>query len=181
MIFCNLASSIQYMTTGFVNMKKIYFVVLLMSCFTVFSQTKDELPGNIKKSFNLKYPDATDISWYKTDSIYVIEFNLFEEHKKVVSDLSGKIIQTYTAIKIKDIPSNIKQVMQSNFSNGTILRSERVRTKKEEIHYIIFVESKESIYSVRLNSFGTILSTKRMISDDLEEIKVMNELPEGFH
>ena len=168
------------MSTGIVNMKKIYFIVLLMSCFTVFSQTKDELPEHIKKSFYLKYPDAADIGWFNTDSNYVIEFNLFEEHKKVVSDLSGKIIQTYTTIKIKDIPSNIKETILSNFSNVTILRAERVRTKKEEIHYIVFVESKESIYSVRLNSLGTILSTKRVISDDIEETKVMNELPEGF-
>lgn len=160
-------------------MKIICFVVLLMSCFTVFPQTKEELPGNIKKSFYLKYPDATDINWVYTDSNYVIEFTLFEEQKKVVSDLSGKIIQTYTRIKIKDIPSNIKQAIQNNFSNSTILRVERIRTKKEEIHYLVFVESKENIYSVRLNSVGSILSTKRVIPDDMEEIKVMDEIPEG--
>ena len=168
------------MSTGPLNMKIIYFVVLLISCFTLFSQTEEELPGHIKKSFYLKYPDATDINWVNTDSNYVIEFTLFEEHKKVVSDLSGKIIQTYTKIKIKDVPSNIKQAIQSNFSNSTILRAERLRTKKEEIHYIVFIESKESIYSVRLNRVGTILSTKRIIQDDTEEIKVMNEIPEEF-
>ena len=39
---------------------------------------------------------------------------------------------------------------------------------KEEIHYILFIESKESIYSVRLNNYGTILSNKRVISDNFK-------------
>ena len=149
-----------------------------MSCFTLFSQTRDELPGNIRKTLNLKYPDATDMEWFNTDSSYIIEFSLFEERKKVVSDLSGKIIQTFTIVKIKDLPASIKHAVKSNFPGSTILRAERIRTKKEEIHYIIFIESKESIYSVRLNSTGKILGSKRVMADDIEEIRIIDEIPE---
>ena len=149
-------------------MKKICFVVLLMSFFTGFSQNKDELPAQIKKTIYFRYPDATDISWVNIDSNFVIEFTLFEEQKKVVCDLSGMIIQTFTIIKINDIPVDIKQAIKGSFSHGTILRAERIRTKNDKIHYIVYLEEDGSIYSIRFDKVGTIISIKKVITYNTE-------------
>lgn len=149
-------------------MKIIWNVLLLLLCFNSFSQNIDELPAHVKKSLFFRYPDATNINWVSNDTSYIIEFTLFEEQKKVVCDLSGKIIQTYTIIKINDIPADIKQAIRGNFSHGTILRAERVRTKNDKIHYIVFLLEDESIYSVRFNIVGTIISIKKVIPDNTE-------------
>ena len=93
-------------------MKRIWYVLLLLLFFKSFSQNIDELPAHVKKSFFFRYPDATDINWVSNDTSFIIEFTLFEEQKKVVSDLSGKIIQTYTRIKVKDIPGDVKQAIK---------------------------------------------------------------------
>ncbi|HAF29452.1 MAG TPA: hypothetical protein DCG75_10435 [Bacteroidales bacterium] len=118
-------------------MKKIVFLLLVSLSATIYAQD-DNLPESITKAFSDKFPNLKIDNWTSNNEQFYIEFYLKGTFYTSVFDEKGQWIETSEIISDSDIPPQLKDYLNRNYSSGEIAYSEKV-------------ENPKSVYFIRVN------------------------------
>lgn len=157
------------------NMKKILFLVPCLIPGIIWAQgvTVDEIPANVMKSFNKKYPSAEIYGWTEDNSLYLVEFAM--SGQEFVSAFNGKGDWQYSQTEMDEesLPQKVTEAIFEVFSSPSILQIYRKEARHSGVSYVLTVqeevmvetqdeegeyESSSYLYEVVMNPEGEIMA-----------------------
>jgi hypothetical protein len=98
------------------------FLGLLISLTFSRAQEADilTLPTVVSDVFTLLYPDAKSIEWQFTGGHYKAEFKNYKTPTMALIDVQGRLIQTWTQIKITALPQLALDYLAKSFIDKKI-------------------------------------------------------------
>ena len=152
-------------------MKNLMLITVLSVAFTMQScaQKSDSknVPEKVLSAFNAKFPDAKKAEWeMENDSEWEAEFKWNGKEYSANFSTEGEWRETEYEIKESEIPSNIRAILDQNFSDYEIEDSEIAETPSGK-SYEMGVEVGEEEYDVTIDSKGKL--TKKKESEESDE------------
>ena len=96
-------------------MKKMFLIIALVIAGLSVNAQDSKVPSNISTSLNSKYPEAMNVKWEYSESMYKGTFSMGEKDYNVVFDNKG----TWLSTVIEDIPaSEIPMDIQESLNNS---------------------------------------------------------------
>lgn len=140
---------------------------LLMICMIYFSQ---ELPGNVKKSFENMYPEISEHSFQKNGDKYEIDFMNDSEFTIAVFSSKGKWILT-KVLDNTDLPSSVYKELDEYEKDMQIHRAFIVEDAEGQEYYEVHCEGNESEWIFNFSIDGELINHKEF---PLEEDEVID-------
>lgn len=108
------------------------------------SRSRDVIPANnLKSQFSKDFPNARDIDWEKTATIYKVEFEIGRVDYEAYYDNDANLLMYKIDIKEYDMPAVVKNAAMSKYPNY----------KFEDIEKI--VRGSETFYKVEMEKDNT--------------------------
>ncbi len=148
-------------------MKKMFVAaVLIVSSFytTVQAGTGDK-PGkaaksdnvsrHAKESFNKQFPLAQYQVWQlmSKHDLYLVRFVNNDEGVVAYVDQQGYIVATARTIQLDKLPSTVKQVLDTKYSNAVVIEALEL-ILEGELNYIIKVENNKARFTLKVTGNG---------------------------
>lgn len=121
-------------------MKKLSVILALsFICFYTNAQKIKEtaVPDLVLNSFTNNFPDASGVTWTKSDNLYQANFNQARTVIKAILDSLGNIKETDQQINNKEIPPRVQQYVQQYFPKQKIKDSYKIIEPDGTIKYEI--------------------------------------------
>ena len=141
-------------------MKTLAFCIVLMNFLAIQPiQTGLEVPENILKNFNQKYPNAEDIDWEKNDKIYTASFVHYDSYFKEVNYTEdGSWISTETDMDEYGIPEAAQSYIAEKMKD---IEFEYVRVsmleKPNDISYFVLLSTEDESISFIFDEEGNLV------------------------
>lgn len=159
-------------------MKKIIALSfgLLIGC-NIFAQkiSADNVPAEVKSTFNNKYSTAQKVKWQLDYENYEADFNFLNTDMSATFDKDGNWLETHHYIKSTELPKEVKDSLAKQF--GAILSMykiddvEKVESKDKDLFYKLEVEKGETTYYMMLSESGKTLRKELIEKDDDDKKK----------
>ena len=112
-------------------MKKVLFVVLVMTVFGVKAQAQDinskDVPAIVKEALAKKYPKATKINWEKEKGNYEANWGgKSGEDTSVQFTPGGEFVEEVNAIALSQLPANVTLYVKSHYNGARIKEAGKV-------------------------------------------------------
>lgn len=114
-------------------------------------------PASLNTTFSNEFPNARDIEWEESTSMYRVEFEIGRQDYKAYYDKDGALVFYKREIYVNELPSIIKNAVLNKYPNFRIDDVE-VYNKANVLTYEVKVEKGDLEYKVMLDDAGTILS-----------------------
>jgi hypothetical protein len=152
-------------------MKNLMLITVLLVAFSMQScaQKSDskDVPEKVLSAFNAKFPDAKKVEWeMEKDTEWEAEFKWNGKEYSANFSTDGEWRETEYEIKETEIPSNIRAILDQNFSDYEIEEPEVADTPSGK-SYEMVVEVGEEEYEVTIDPKGNL--TKKKKSEENEE------------
>ncbi|XOV91545.1 MAG: PepSY-like domain-containing protein [Bacteroidota bacterium] len=152
-------------------MKNLMLITVLLVAFSMQScaQKSDNknVPEKVLSAFNAKFPDAKKVEWeMENDSEWEAEFKWNAKEYSANFSADGKWRETEYEIKESEIPSNIRAILDQNFSDYEIEEPVVAETPSGR-SYEMEIEEGEEEYEVTIGSKGNL--TKKKESEEKDE------------
>jgi hypothetical protein len=152
-------------------MKNLMLITVLLVAFSMQScaQKSDskDVPEKVLSAFNAKFPDAKKVEWdMEKDTEWEAEFKWNGKEYSANFSTDGEWRETEYEIKETEIPSNIRAILDQNFSDYEIEEPEVADTPSGK-SYEMEVEVGEEEYEVTIDPKGNL--TKKKKSEENEE------------
>ena len=110
------------------------------------------VPDVVKKSFQLKFPDATDVEWDAEEDGFEAEFDAADgAEMSAMFSTDGEWLSTETEIGIDVLPRAVMKGMQTHFPGGEIKQAETVEMPGKpmayEVEFIYEGDTVEALFS----------------------------------
>ena len=133
---------------------------------TLASCAQNELPSEVKSSFDKKFPNATSIKWDKeNDSEWEAEFKNEGISYSANFSSDGTWVETEHSAKQKDLPMEITSLLKSDFSEYKIEEIEKFE-KPNSSGYDIEIEKGEEMFELVFDNSGKLLEKKTIKEED---------------
>lgn len=98
------------------TIKLIAFLLFLplLSCDSDDTRNS-EIPSVVLNSFNLKYPDAVDVSWEEKEEGHEADFEVGNIDYKALLAPTGELLQLKHEISLQDVPEEVFSSLRKNF------------------------------------------------------------------
>lgn len=152
-------------------MKNLMLITVLLVAFSMRSHAqkseRKSVPDKVLSAFNAKFPDAKKVEWeMENDTEWEAEFKWNGVEYSANFSTNGEWRETEYEIKKSDIPSNIRAILDQNFSDYEIEEPEVVETPSGK-SYEMEVEAGEDEYEVTIDANGKL--TKKKESEENDE------------
>ena len=128
---------------------------------------KQQVPEEVQIAFKAKFPKAKKVEWEREDdSEWEAEFKWNGKKYSAAFNNDGEWLETEHEIEESEIPSNIRAVLDENFSDYEIEESEMAETANGQA-YELEIEVDEEEFEVIIDSNGNL--TKKAESEEDEE------------
>lgn len=132
----------------------LFFLSFLMSC--VLAQT----PDTVKKNFNKKYPNATEVSWrVDRNSLREAHFKINDLKYRADFTLSGKWIETERNVKWEDLPEAVKNAFKNEDKEKDIVEIELVDHYEKGSFYDIEYKAGSDKKDIEIRPDGSVIRT----------------------
>jgi hypothetical protein len=151
-------------------MKKLMFVAALLIAFTMQSCTeKEKVPEKVLSAFSQKFPEAKKVAWEMEDEIeWEAEFKMEDIEYSANFNMNGDWIETEYEIKESAIPSNIRSILDQNFTDYEIEKAEIAETTLGK-SYEFEIEVGEEEFDVVIDSNGKLIVENASEEDEENE------------
>lgn len=141
-------------------MKYLFFGFILMITISV-SKAQDipesEIPVSVKKNFSNFFQDAENIKWQKSVDNYIVLFNKGEVKGKAILNQRGNLIRGEEDVAEKDLPANIKPIIEKDCAGYTITRIVKVQENARFFYSIETMKGKEN-KTLLFNTNGELIN-----------------------
>tara|TARA_R110001592_G_scaffold162584_2_gene395988 strand:+ start:122049 stop:122519 length:471 start_codon:yes stop_codon:yes gene_type:complete len=152
-------------------MKNLMLITVLLVAFSMQSCAKKtdskNVPDKVLSAFNAKFPDAKKVEWeMESDSEWEAEFKWNGKEYSANFSTDGEWRETEYGIKETEIPSNIRAILDQNFSDYEIEEPEVAETSSGK-SYEMEIEVGKEEYEVTIDTKGNL--TKKKESEENDE------------
>jgi hypothetical protein len=152
-------------------MKKQIVAILTVSLcvITVFGQKVSEknVPANIKKEFQTKFPSATDVKWEMEDkTTYEVVFKLYKEVLSANYSKEGKWLETEKEIKAAKLPKAVADAISKKYPTGKMSEIAEVESVEYGKVYDVDLVYNKKKYTLILKTSGEIVKSEEVITKE---------------
>lgn len=137
----------------------IFFALMIITTGTGFAQDipQSEVPEAVIRSFNEKFPKASDVEWERKGELYEVDFDMgfFADHDAWF-DASGKMTRHKEEIAKSDLPKAVTAAITSQFSEYRIDDVDKI-TENGKVSYKVELENGDSDRKVYFSEDGTFI------------------------
>lgn|SRR5690606_19414467 len=136
------------------------FSSMIVGAGTGFAQdiAQSEVPAVVMKSFNEKFPKASDVEWERRGDIYEVDFDmgLFADHDALF-DASGNITRHKEEISKRDLPKAVSDAISAQYPEFRIDDVDKI-TESGKVSYKVELEKGQEDRKVYFSEDGTIIN-----------------------
>jgi hypothetical protein len=163
-------------------MKNLTLIAALVMAVTMNScaqkSDSESVPEKVLSAFNAKFPDAKKVEWeMENDSEWEAEFKWNEKKYSANFSTDGEWRETEYGIKETEIPSNIRAILDQNFSDYEIEEPEIAETPSGK-SYEMEVEVDDDEFEVTIDSKGNL--SKKKESEETNDDDERSDSKEAF-
>ena len=148
-------------------MKKMFVaaVLLVSSFYTTVQASAGDKPGkaaksdnvsrHVKESFNKQFPQAQYAVWQLMNNhdLYLVRFVNNEEGLVAYVNLDGTVVAIARTIQLDKLPSTVKRVLETRYSNAEIIESLEL-VLEGELNYVIKLENDKARFTLKVTGNG---------------------------
>jgi len=148
-------------------MKKMFVaaVLLVSSFYTTVQAGAGDKPGKaaksdnvsryVKESFNKQFPQAQYAVWQQMNNLdlYLVRFVNNEEGFVAYVNPDGSIVAIARTIQVDKLPSTVKRVLETRYSNAEIIESLEL-VLEGELNYVIKLENDKARFTLKVTGNG---------------------------
>lgn len=150
-------------------MKTITIIMAMAFGMLSFAAGTENAPEKVQNAFKEKFPTATNVKWEKeNDKEWEAEFKIAGKAYSANFSAEGTWMETEYEIAVKDLPANVKAILNDQFKDYEIEEAERVETPTFK-GYEVEIEKGEITMEVMLDDAGKVLKKKMNEHDDDEQ------------
>ena len=119
-----------------------------------------QVPATVRQAFRAKFPAIRFAAWkIKSDGNYEAEFTLKRKEIAAKFDVTGKWIETESAIPRSQLPTTVSAAIAEKFRGYKIVETQTVqRWDETRLIYEVHLENAAEIVKLQLNADGAILN-----------------------
>ena len=139
-------------------MKKSFSLLLLYICIaTATYAQKVNVPAAVTKSFNEKFPGATDVKWEKENS-KELEANFKWNNSKVSANfgLDGTWKETETTINATELPAPVTKAINSKYPGAALSTCEKIEKPGGIQQYEVNIKVNGKKKELEMNPDGSV-------------------------
>jgi hypothetical protein len=128
----------------------ITIFALLISAFAI-AQDLDpkEVPGIVKSTILIRFPDATNIKWEKEKDNYEASFTLNKKEQTALLDSSGNLLQTEMKITMDQLPNGILQYVKTNYRRKKVREISKITDPNGKEFFEVEIYKKDLIFDCK--------------------------------
>lgn len=131
-------------------------LVLLFSSFAIAqSVSEKDIPGIVKSTFLISYPNQTNVKWEKEKGNYEANFTIGKTERAMLLDSNGNILETEEEISVKKLPAKALAYIQKTYKNKKIKEAARIT----DAHGIVTFEAQVTSIDLIFNKQGTYIKS----------------------
>lgn len=127
-------------------------VILLLSCILLIASTscktdhKADTPDAVIAKFNELYPNTSDVTWEKEDTLYEATFKTDTVEKSIAFHPNGTVLLMETEINPEQLPQPIKDYVSQKHSGKPITGATLIVFVNGVNQYEAEVENKDYLF-----------------------------------
>ncbi len=154
-------------------MKNYAFIALLLMAFSMSSfaqkQSRKDVPENVQSAFIAKFPDAQKVKWeMENESEWEAEFKWKNKEYSANFTTEGVWVETEYEIKVNEIPSNIKAIMDKNLTAYKIEEVEIAESASGQSYEMEISMGKEE-FEISIDEQGNFTRLKKDNENDEQD------------
>lgn len=102
------------------NLKLAMIALLGTAAVSAQDMKVDDVPSDLRNTFEQAHPDAKDVEWEKEGDSYKVEFEINREDHEIWYTADGNTSKTEKEISESDLPQAIKSVISNNYADYKI-------------------------------------------------------------
>ena len=146
--------------------KQIVAISVIALCVaTAFAQKVSEknVPENIKKEFQTKFPSATDVKWeMENKTTYEVVFKLNKEEVSANYSKEGKWLETEKEIKAAMLPKAVADAISKKYPNCKMSEIAEVESAEHGKVYDVELAYNKKKYTLILKPSGEMVKAEEM-------------------
>jgi hypothetical protein len=125
---------------------------LLISAFAI-AQDLDikDVPGIVKSTAIIKFPDAKNLKWEKEKENYEVSFIIDNKEQSALIDSSGNLLQTETQISEDELPDSILPYVKVNYRRKKIRNFSKITEPNGKVYFEVEIYKKDIIFDHKGN------------------------------
>lgn len=141
-------------------MKKLMFLLPLLF-LSIHSFAQDDIPENVKQTFESLYTQAEDTFWDFREGAYVANFQAKEGLTKVFIHPYGEWIETRIRMSLSGLPKNVRSFVDTYYQSADITFAGKV-IRENEVLYRVESELSDAVVVKLLNKEGQLIEDRRI-------------------
>jgi hypothetical protein len=145
-------------------MKKILLLLPLLLVFaglTAFSRLNNSVDPRVEQLFKSEFAGAANVVWAKTGDFLKASFTWADHQAVAYFNSDAELVGCIRGLFFSQLPLTVIRSVERNFKNAVILETMEI-TNDEGVSYKLVMEYKDKKHEIRLNSFGDILTNKKI-------------------
>ena len=147
-------------------MKKSNLLMTAALGMTLISCAQNDLPTEVKSSFDKKFPTATAVKWDKeNDTEWEAEFKNDGISYSANFSIDGTWVETEHKVSRKDLPTEITAILSKDFADYKIEEVEKFE-KPNSSGYDIEIEKGEEMFELVFDNSGKLIEKKAIQEEE---------------
>jgi uncharacterized membrane protein YkoI len=155
--------------------RTIGFLVLAFLVGNMIAQSisQSNVPAVVLNTFQLNFPNATNVKWRLKEGNYNVEFKSNSKANKLTLDHRGEVVRHSQDLFVSEIPEKVLATIRSRVSYYDIHDADRWEENGEVTYQISFkVDGKNHLF--RVNEKGKLLKFRKELKDSEVPKPIMN-------
>jgi hypothetical protein len=157
-------------------MKRIIgLIVIALIVGNTFAQniSQSNIPAVVLNSFQLKFPNAEDISWKLEESNYHIKFKINDKLNELYLDFRGKVLKYHQDLWGSEVPQSVLKTIKSRVEFFDLNDADLIQEGNETVYEINFeIDGKDCDFWI--NEKGKLLKYRRELKDSEIPVSIIS-------
>ncbi|MDF4201392.1 PepSY-like domain-containing protein [Maribacter sp. SA7] len=142
------------------NKSIVTLALSVLGVFTVFAQdiNPNYVPTNLRESFELHYPKASNVEWELDGQSYKVEFDNNRLEHEIWYAMDGKATRAEHEITAADLPQAITSIIASNYAGYKVDSVEKTTVNGSTTYDVELDKGWNDEMDVVFNESGKVLS-----------------------
>jgi len=142
-------------------MKKVLYLVVLLTGLSANASTPPEINEKVLKAFNQTFTEAENVRWREEDNRCQAVFTVSEILVRAVYDNEGNLLQTVRHYSEKHLPSTIFAKLKLKHAGKEIFGVTEIATDNELAYHVVLKDEK-NWYWMRSDAYGNLELTQKL-------------------